>query len=300
MLVHHNTVATEPKRVVVLGARGFVGTALMAELAHAGIPALGLGRADLDLTAPDAERNLAALLESDDALVMLAAITPDRTRRVPALMANLRMAETVCAALERQAPAHFLYFSTAAVYRGGSLITEQTPAEPSDLFGMMHLTREMMFRTVCPAPVAVLRLAVAHGPLMSAQQSAHATAFGANRMRSIAREDGVIRLAGTGEDRRDHIWIRDIAVLARRVLQRRSAGLLNVASGRSVSQLELAQMIASRFDPPARVELGHRDHPVTHQEFDNAQLRQAFPDFRFTPLDVSLSEAHEKMVRLAG
>jgi len=300
MLVHQNSEPMNPRRVVVLGARGFVGTALMGELARTGIPALGLGSADLDLTADRADEALAALLEPDDAVVMLAAITPDRTRKIPALMANLRMAETVCAAFERRPPAHMIYFSSAGVYHGGTKITEETPAEPSDLFGMMHLTREMMFKSVCPAPLAVLRSSLAHGALMSRQQKAHATAFGANQMRRIARDDGVIRLAGNGEDRRDHVWVRDIAAVTRLVLQRRSAGLLNIATGRSVSQLELAQMIASHFDPLARVELVHREHPVIHLDFDNAALTRAFPDFRFTPLEVSLAKAHESMLKLAG
>ena len=44
MLEHTHTTPQAPERVVVVGARGFVGGAIMRRLGVAGIDALGLGR----------------------------------------------------------------------------------------------------------------------------------------------------------------------------------------------------------------------------------------------------------------
>src|ERR1017187_6876344 len=76
MLTHRNPEPEPPARVVVLGARGFIGRTLVAALRRAGIAALPVSREDLDLAADGAADRLAAMLEPDDAVVMLAALTP--------------------------------------------------------------------------------------------------------------------------------------------------------------------------------------------------------------------------------
>jgi UDP-glucose 4-epimerase len=80
MLNHLNEKPINPARVVVLGARGFIGRALVAALQQAGIAVMPVSSADLDLTAEDAGDRLAAMLKPDDAVVLLSALTPDKGR----------------------------------------------------------------------------------------------------------------------------------------------------------------------------------------------------------------------------
>ena len=49
MLEHLNSSARMPRRVVILGAQGFVGQASARLLAAQGVPVLPLGRAEADL-----------------------------------------------------------------------------------------------------------------------------------------------------------------------------------------------------------------------------------------------------------
>ena len=65
MIEHLNPVPTPPERVVVIGSNGFVGGALVRRLARERIPALAVGRAEVDLLAADATETLAALLRLD-------------------------------------------------------------------------------------------------------------------------------------------------------------------------------------------------------------------------------------------
>ena len=44
MLTHHNATPQDPKRVIVIGAGGFVGSTIVAELGKAGIPAVAIGQ----------------------------------------------------------------------------------------------------------------------------------------------------------------------------------------------------------------------------------------------------------------
>ncbi|HJY17776.1 MAG TPA: NAD-dependent epimerase/dehydratase family protein, partial [Xanthobacteraceae bacterium] len=97
MLRHNNTASAPPERTIILGARGFIGGAILRRLGGASERVLGLGRKELDLLDDDASAKLAKLLRADDALVMVSARAPCKT---PAMMLeNIRMMAAVCEAL---------------------------------------------------------------------------------------------------------------------------------------------------------------------------------------------------------
>jgi nucleoside-diphosphate-sugar epimerase len=112
----------------------------------------------------------------------------------------------------------------------------------------------------------------------------------------MAHKEGRITLFGEGEEMRDHILVDDVVALTLRVLRHRSAGTLNLATGRSVTFAELAQRVAALFDRPIEIVGTPRQNPITHRHFDVIALRKAFPTFSFTPLDVGLARAHREML----
>lgn len=288
MLKHHNEKPAPPRRVVLLGGSGFLGQALAGELSSRKIAAVSPSSKELDLTDGGAAAKLAALLHEDDTLVMLSALTPDRGRDTGTLMRNLRMAEAVGNALAERPVAHVVYVSSDAVYpfREG-LVSETTPAEPGDLYGVMHRARELMLQAACPAtPFAVLRPTLLYGA-----GDTH-NSYGPNRFRRLAAQTGRITLGGEGEETRDHLYVSDAARLIAEVLEHRSAGLLNLASGHSVSFREAAERVASCFAPPAEVAGSPRNAPVTHRSFDITNRVLAFPHFHPTPLEEGLALSH--------
>lgn len=290
MLQHLADSPRPPARAVILGGGGFVGRLLIEQLTLAGVPVFAPARKELDLTADSAGETLAGMLRPDDAVVFLAALTPDKGRGVAPFMANLRMAAAVVAALETRPAAHLVYFSSDAVYpMGDSPVDETTPAEPQDLYGVMHLSRELMLKTL-PVPLAVLRPTLIFGAA-----DTH-NSYGPNRLRRAARRDGRITLFGEGEEQRDHIAVDDVVALTLQVLFRRSRGLLNVATGQSVSYRTLADRVAALFDGEVTVSGSPRQNPATHRHFNISALRKAFPDFAFTPLEKGLARAHAGMM----
>jgi UDP-glucose 4-epimerase len=285
MLTHHTPIAAAPARVVVLGAHGFLARALLTALAKLKIPTLALGSAVLDLTAADAADRLAGQLNADDAVVMMSAITPDKGRDAAALMKNLAMGKAVSDALMRRPVAHVVYVSSDAVYSfDRALVNEQSLAAPSDLYGAMHRTRELMMENAVKGPLAVLRPTMVYGA-----GDSH-NSYGPNRFRRMAAKDAKITLGGNGEETRDHIYIADAAELIIRVLRHRSAGRLNLATGRSVSFRQLAELVAVRARA-AEIVATARTTPVTHRAFDVTASRKAFPDFVFTPLETGLDRS---------
>jgi UDP-glucose 4-epimerase len=289
MLTHHEADPRKPSRVVVLGANGFVGRRLLTQLAGEGISVAALGRDKIPLDADDAGEKLAAELRPDDTVVFLAALTPDKGRGIPALLNNVKMAAAVCAALERVPAGHVIYVSSDAVYPlRVALVNEESSAEPTDLYGAMHVTRELMVKQSVKAPVAVLRPTLIYGA-----GDTH-NSYGPNRFRRMA-QDGKITLFGGGEETRDHIFIDDVVAMIYSTILHRSAGTLNVATGKSVSFGDLARMIAV-MSPGKAVEVAGtpRQNPVTHRAFDITAIHHAFPHFRFTPLDQGLAAAQRE------
>jgi len=292
-LEHTNPEPGLPQRVVLIGAGGFVGQVLTAQLEAADTTVVALSSKDVDLAADGADVALSSFLKEGDAVVVLAAITPDKGRGVEPFIKNINIASNIAKALSASNPSHVIYLSSDAVYSmDEALVNEDTPAEATDLYGAMHLSRELIFKSEVKAPVAVLRPTLIFGAA-----DTH-NSYGPNRLRRMARDKGAITLFGGGEETRDHIFVNDVAALIGEVLAHRSQGLLNIATGQSLSYLDLAEMVAGQFSENVEVKLTDRQNPITYRKFDVVELHKAFPKFAFTPVEKGLADAHAGM--LAG
>ncbi len=293
MLEHLNDRPTPPRRCVVIGAAGFVGSTIVAHLKAAGIPTLGLSSSEIDLLADDAATRLAGRLEADDAVVLVSALAP--CKDVPTLVRNLRMVEAVSAALREVPPSHLVYISSDAVYADSSSpLTEESAASAPSLHGAMHRAREVALGTAVDAPVAILRPSLLYGAA-----DPH-NGYGPNRFRRIARDGGKISLFGGGEELRDHVCVDDLGEIVLQVLTHRSRGVLNVATGRSVSFRQAAETAASHFGSAVEIADTPRQNPITHRHFDVTALLKAFPSLRMTDFEGGLEKAHRDMLESDG
>lgn len=288
MLTHTHKTPQNPPRVVLLGGSGFFGRALAARLKTAAVEVVAPRSADLDLCAPEAPGILKALLQPEDSLVVFAALTPDRGRGIDTFQANITMAANICEALAETPVAHVVYFSSDAVYPlAGAPVNEDSPAAPGDLYGAMHLARELMFRQTVGDRLCVLRPSLVYGA-----RDTH-NSYGPNRFRRQAAKEGKIVIGGEGEETRDHVYIDDVAHLTHLVLTHGSRGVLNLATGRSTDFGTVARLVAGHFAPAVPVCPTPRNMPATHRHFDVTALHQAFPGYTFTPLEIGLGKAHE-------
>jgi nucleoside-diphosphate-sugar epimerase len=288
VLEHLNERPTPPKRVVVMGAGGFVGGAVAERLGGDGIAVLALGRTDVDLLAPRADERLAGLIEPGDTFVAVSARAPAKDAEM--LIENMTMARAMVRALKARDGdlAHVVNISSDAVYADAPLpLTEDSPTSPASYHGVMHLAREIMFRSELATPFAIVRPTLVYGA-----RDPH-NGYGPNRFRRLAAVGQEIVLFGEGEERRDHVLIDDVAEVILRVVTYRSRGVLNVASGRVASFRGIAEMIAAHFKPPVAVKGSPRTCPMPHggyRPFDVSACRKAFPDFLFTPLAEGLAK----------
>ena len=291
MLRHHNASPAPPTRAVVLGSGGFIGGAVMRKIEASGRAVVGLGRNELDLLVEGAAERLASLLWTEDALVVVSARAPCKT---PGMMfENIGMMASVCEAITRRPIAHIIYVSSDAVYADSPLpLTESSPTAPTSLHGAMHLAREQMLLSVAGSiPLAILRPSLVYGA-----GDPH-NGYGPNRFRRQANRGETIVLFGEGEERRDHVDVDDISEIAALVMDHRSAGVLNIATGSVASFRSLAEKAVALSAQPVAIKSLPRTGPMPHngyRAFDSAATLAAFPSFRYTPIDTGLARAQRE------
>ena len=287
MLEHHTSKPEKPARVVVIGAAGFVGGAVASRLEKDGVAVLRISRKEVDLLAPDASLRLERLLKPTDSVVAVSAQAP--VKNADMLVENLVMARAMVRALSTISVFHVVNISSDAVYADSDKpLTESSCASPGSLHGAMHLAREVMFQSGIKAPLAILRPSLLYGAA-----DPH-NGYGPNRFRRLAAKGEDIVLFGEGEERRDHVFIDDVADLVKRVLYRSSTGVLNIATGEVHSFADIARKAISLSGKSSLVKTTARSGPMPHsgyRPFDIAGCRRAFPDFRFTPLEDGLRKS---------
>jgi nucleoside-diphosphate-sugar epimerase len=286
MLKHLLEKSSKPKRVVVLGATGFVATACCRSLESFGVTVLPLSRTELDLNTPEAGEHLSDILKSDDSLLFVAAKAPVKTESM--LIENVQMASAVCQSLKKSPVKHLVYISSDAVYADSSIpLSEDSCAHPESLHGVMHLTREVMLSNAYLGPLCFLRPTLIYGV-----DDPH-NGYGPNRFMRQAKKGEDIPLFGEGEERRDHVWIEDVAELTCRILCQQSIGVLNIATGTVVSFRDIAEQVA-RLDGSASKIIGsERSGPMPHngyRAFDPSVSMHAFPDFSYMPLSEGINK----------
>ena len=278
MLEHGLAEATAPARTVIVGAGGFVGGAIARNLAARGATVARIGRADVDLLADSAGEILAGQLKPDDAVVLVSAMAP--TKNLSMLADNVKMIEAMTHAIESIQPAYVLNIGSDAVFSDtGAPLSEGSAKDAPNFHGIMHLTREAAFGAARgDKPFATLRPTLIYGA-----DDPH-NGYGPNQYRRRAEAGQSIRLFGQGEERRDHVWVEDVAELAARMILHRSSGSLNAVTGQVISFNDLAQ-IANRLHGPVDIENLPRSGPMPHggyRPFDASAITIAFPDMVMT------------------
>jgi len=276
-----------------MGAAGFVGSALVKILSARGASVLALTRRDIDLLTPDAQDKLALMLRTDDTFVAIAARAP--CKNVQMLTENMKIVEGMVGALAKSPVSHVVNISSDAVYADSpGPLTENSVRAPTSLHGVMHLARELAFQDV-PAPFVTLRPSLLYGVA-----DPH-NGYGPNRFRRLANEGKDIVLFGEGEERRDHVLIDDVAELITRVIERRSTGSLNIATGKVHSFREIAELVTASAPKKVPIKGSPRNGPMPHngyRPFDNTATQAAFPDFSYTTVLAGIAKAqHDERSR---
>lgn len=283
----------QPKRVVVIGKNGFVAKNLCSKL-DGKYPFLALSKDQINLLKIESQKALVEILDQQDLLIVTSALTPDRGKDLNAFKANLEMIYNLAASLEQKKVGHLIYISSDAVYADDlNFVAENLAAEPSGLYGLMHLSREKILSDLCvrlQIPFCIVRPCAIYG-----YGDTH-NSYGPNRFIKSAHEKSQIELFGEGEEKRDHLHIDDFTDLLLSLIENKSVGLINVANGVSYSFMQVALEIQKAFDQlkNKKVEIICKpraaNSAILHKHYDSTFRLKTFPQLLFRDLQVGISQ----------
>ncbi|HEY0475075.1 MAG TPA: NAD-dependent epimerase/dehydratase family protein [Kribbella sp.] len=259
-------------RVLVTGASGFIGRAVVAALREREIPVTAVDREPPDpcwdpgvevVTGDlaDQEVCIAAFETRPRAVVHLAALT-SVLRSVDAPMRtfaeNVTITQVLLELSRGSGVDRFVLASTNAVVGdvGTSTITAELPLRPLTPYGATKAAGEMLLSAYSGSyglSTAALRFTNVYGPGMS-----HKDSFVPRLMRAALTGTDV-HVYGDGRQRRDLVYIDDVVAAVLQTLDTGYDGRAIIGSGQSVSVLELVEAVREVTGSPIPAE--HVDAP---------------------------------------
>lgn len=274
-------ITAAPRRAVVTGSAGFIGSHLAHALVQAGTTVIGVDRRD-PTTGPTAVANLAALrglpgyhhvtadllhcaidplLIDADAVFHLAGIPGVRPSWGPQfgdyLASNVLATHRVLEACTRISVPRLVVASSSSVYGptdGGASLEADRP-KPASPYAVTKLAEEQLClayaeRPISPSVVA-LRYFTVYGPRQRADMFTH-------RALQAALTGQPLRLYGDGHQRRDFTYIDDVvaATIAAAVVPT-AQGAINVGGGSNASLLDVINIATTLTGRDIQL---HQDH----------------------------------------
>lgn len=277
------------KRVVVLGAAGFVGSHIVKTLSPDVYEPVAVTRRDCDFTDAQCRGVIGNIVRDGDVVVCAAARAP--AKNIEMLNENVAIITNIAEALKGKRLAYLLNVSSDAVYADAPApekLSEASSIAPQGAHGAMHCLREYILEKTVAAPIGHLRPTLIYG-----EDDPH-NGYGPNAFLRAAREGRNIELFGKGEERRDHIFVGDVARLANSMIENNTTGAVNAVTGKVISFMEIAEMIKSAAKSPVEILSRPRSGPMPHngwRAFDNSAARAVNPSLRFTGIEEYIQHA---------
>jgi UDP-glucose 4-epimerase len=286
-------------RILITGGAGFIGSRLAAKLAEEGEEVIVL-----DNFSTGRESNLRELgsrvqvirgdvrnlddvekaVRGVEGIAHLAAlIDVAESVEKPRLYFDVNVYGTLSLLEAARRVKVFVFASSAAVY-GDPLklpITEDHPLRPLSPYGATKVAGEALVHAYAAMrgfrPV-ILRLFNVYGPKQSRAYAGVVTEF----VRRVLRGEPPV-IYGDGTQSRDFVYVDDVVEYFARALRMESViGVYNIGSGKAVSVLELAELVARALGKPELkpVHAPPRPGDIKHSVAD---ISRAVRDFGYSP-----------------
>ena len=275
-------------RVVILGANSFIGKAITKKFISQNIKPVLVTRKNVDLEKKQSCNKLKKILKKDDIIIFIAAVAP--VKNIEMLNQNLLICKNIIESLKIKKPNHVIYLSSDAVYSDSkNKINEKSETTPESFHGFMHLIRENMLKEL-KCKKTFVRPTLVYG-----NDDPH-NGYGPNKFIRCAQNNEEIFLFGKGEERRDHIWVNDLAKIIVIIIKRKITGIVNATTGKVISFNKIAEIIKNISNTNIKIIHTKRSGRMPHngyRAFKRSRIQKIIPSFKFNQIGDILKKIYK-------
>jgi len=250
-----------PDRVLVFGKSGTISNKFRQLIRKSKMNIKFFSSDNINLCCSKSSKKLLKLITKNDVIVFISAIAPAKT--YSDFLANVSMATNFCTYVDENKVSQFIYISSDAVYSDSKkTLTESSNTNPNNIHGMMHVTRENIFKNKFSNKLLIIR------PTLIYSETDTHNGYGPNMFIRYVKNNKKIKIFGKGEELRDHLYIDDLILVIISSIRLKSFGIINVSSGKLISFNNILNLIL-KLNPEFNQEIKYvkRLTPMPHNGY---------------------------------
>lgn len=276
LIINSNVKLKKTSRVLVFGSTGFIGSSIIKLLKKNKHNYIGFNSKNLNLLKKNSSNKISKIINKYDIILFISANAPVKNEKM--FIDNMIMMDNFIKIKNIQSIKRLIYISSDAVYSDSKKpLNEFSNTKPQNLHGLMHLSRELILRSLLNEKLTIVRPTLVYGV-----NDPH-NGYGPNKFIRESNKNNVINLFGKGEEIRDHISISDVSSIIYKLLFCDTNGVLNLVSGHPISFLKIAKKIKRMNNNLTVINFNKRNIPMPHngyRVFDNSNLKNFFPNLK--------------------
>ena len=262
-------------KTLVFGGTGFIGSQILKSCTQSTL----VSRKDYDLLKGG---SFPFDVNEETTIIYAAGIPRSRSNELEDKNNNIAMIKNLVEALKGKELKQFIFLSSVEVYGNDPQlpIHENTTLIPHNLYGEGKIECENILKDEF-SELSILRLPGIYGKESSG-------GFLSLLSKKIKAKEK-FTLLNNGETLRDFVFVGDLARLICEVVSKNSVGLLNIATGSSISLKEFVKPLEDRLGK-GDVHYSHENEGEFDLVFNTENLKKNFPNFNFTKFESNLEE----------
>ena len=287
-----NSRSIRGRNVLIIGKNSYVGEFLCQHFSARGAAVIAVGSSDCNfLDTPSVHELFKRFGGKPFTIIFLAVVNKDVENSYSAFQNNVQMVWNLVSAARDANVESVVYFSSVDVYgRAPKLpMSETTSLDPDTWYGLSKSTGEWIVRQELGSkfPTCLLRI-----PGIFGRSQKDRSVIG--RLIATIREEGKAYIHGDGKLLRDYVFASDLCEVVERLVTRKASGTFNVATGTSVSLLQILEAIREalgiEFDV---VHLPANAERSFDMRYDTSKLSAAIGKFDFSQLTAGIRSYHD-------
>ncbi len=277
------------RNIIVLGSTGFIGSVIFKHLQEifkkdnvAGFSSKNCNLFNL----PIVKKKLLCL-KKKDVLIIASSISRTSENSLDSMQKNILMVENIIKGLNQEFIGQIIYLSSVDVYgvkkkdKDDLSLRRKTMDESSSLFiddyySMGKMVSEFLLKNQSLSggfSLSVLRLPGVYG--LGDKQKSLVGLFSKKFL-----DDGFVEIKGTGKILRNYVYVEDISKVVEKCIKKKTKGIFNIVSKKSLSILAIAKILKKLLNPKAKINFKTKSISSEKRDrdilFNNKRLETVF------------------------